>query len=88
MGKKHVVVCKNKSFITLKYNVSGKIIIELAWISKMSKWENLTTESSSTCWFKKEDCVTNEGSVQSIVIRFEVFSQFKESFNHIWSDDW
>ena len=40
------------------------------------------------CLLKNEDCVMNVGIVQSIVTKADTFSQFKESVNQVWLEDW
>ena len=50
-----------------------------------SKFEIFVGWSVNKYWLKKEDWNRNEIIDQSKVIRVEVFSQFKESDNHIWS---
>jgi hypothetical protein len=86
-GKKHVVSCKNESFMMWRYKVLGKVVSVLVYKRSTSKWENLITVSKSTCLFTKDDWVTKLGKLQSIVIKLDVFSQFKESVSHIWFED-
>ena len=86
-GKKQVVSCKKESFITCRYKVLGKVVSVFVYKSNTSKCENFMTVSKRTCLFTNEDWVIKLGKLQSIVIKLEVFSQFKESVNHIWLDD-
>jgi hypothetical protein len=82
-GKKHVVSCKKESFIKCKYNVLEAVLSELVYNRSTSRWENFITVSNKIWLLTKEDCVIKPGRLQSIVIKLEVFSQFKESVNHI-----
>lgn len=86
-GKKHVVNCRKESFITCRYKVLGNVVRVFVYKRSTSKWENLITVSKRTCLFTKEDWVIKLGRLQSMVIKLEVFSQFKESVNHIWFED-
>lgn len=78
---------KKESFITCKYKVLGRVVSVLVYKRRTSKCENFITVSNKTCLLTKEDWVIKLGKLQSIVIKLDVFSQFKESVSHIWFED-
>ena len=87
VGRDKVEVSKIKSFITEEYNVWISFVFELALINIVSRCDSLEIWSIAKCWFIKEDWNRNEASDQSDDTNIEVFSQFKASESHIWSED-
>lgn len=74
------------SFKKEKYNVCTLKFHELVFSIIISRYDSFDILSVTTCWLTKKELYRKDTKDVSEKASVEVFSQFKESDSHSWSE--